>query len=127
MSVNVTAPPIKAKGQLKKSLKQANIKASIVTELNKIPDVASMKNSASIVEYICNFIENSCGGSKKFGSKQDFAVSVCQTVWPNLSVAEVAQLRTLIDYICQSGVIKKKPLLFFLRRLVSWARGLVGL
>jgi hypothetical protein len=101
---------IKPTELLARIIKEADIKAKIIAEVNKFVHLIESPTLLAVSQYISILVENSVKKSDKI-DKMALVVSIFHEVWPNITDAEIAQIKAQIEHLLVSGQILKIPIL----------------
>ena len=94
------------KGQIAKDIKKAHIKKILQNSINALPDHRSRKNDISLLEFVCNILEEKV--KKKYNiNKLDLLFEVFESVFDKLSATEKESIEKNVKYLLESNSIKK--------------------
>jgi arginine deiminase len=102
---------------LKTTIQKSNIITEIITELQKIVDLPSLKNDMELLTYICNLVENLV--SKKSGiDKIALILEIFSKLFADITPSEIQQIESNIEYLINNKKIKKIPVITYIGKSV---------
>ena len=100
----IKIPPFKLKSKLKSHFTYASIMSSIISELEKIPELQSLKMSHDLTCLVCSIVESL---SKKIIKtsplidKKGLVTEILQKIF-NLTPEEIDVIGSQVDFICSN-------------------------
>jgi len=109
MSNSAVLQIVQPKFTLSKLSNRDQILQQIVAEVKKISHL-TFPTSIELIEYICNLIENLVA-KKDSINKETLMIDILKSVFPSITDEEIASAKLLVQYLLNSGAIKKIPVL----------------
>ncbi len=108
--------PVKLKNSLKQFSKENDAITSIFDSVVlNLPDYHTLgKVDLELIEHVCTEIEGlikNNGASIKKIDKKQVCIRVFKKLFPNISNDEVRIIENQVDYLCNNGLIKLRPIL----------------
>ena len=100
---------VKPLNDLKKTIKKEELIQKIATEVKKIATLTTSTNP-DLVQFIASLIENLI--IKKYGfDKKEIFIKIYQEVFKNISAEDIENNIKTLEFLLQSKLIKKIPIL----------------
>lgn len=100
---------VKPLNDLKKTIKKEELVQKIATEVKKIAGLTTVTNP-DLVQFIASLIENLV--IKKYGfDKKEIFIKIYQEVFKNISQDDIENNIKTLEFLLQSKLIKKIPVL----------------
>jgi hypothetical protein len=102
---------------LKTTIKKSKIATEIITELQKITDLPSLKNDLEFLTYVCNLVENMVSNKSNI-DKTSLILEIFSKLFPDITPTEIQQIESNIQYLINNFKIKKIPIITFIGKTV---------